>query len=120
MMRLLSLVFALGVLVALVTALALEAGGVVTVVTESPAGANRETRVWFVEDEGRLYLEAGSPESPWIKDLMGKPTLRLKGQDLDGEYRYMLYGSAREHQQVAQGHGRDDGRRSRSQLRRGP
>ncbi len=100
MMRFLSLIFALGMLAALITALALEAGGVVTVVTETPAGANRETRVWFVEHEDRLYLEAGHPDNPWVKDLAGNPTLILKGQALDGEYRYMRHDSAREHTRI--------------------
>lgn len=33
--------------------------------TRDAGGAAHRTHVWFVEAEGELWLEAGTPEYPW-------------------------------------------------------
>ena len=48
---------------------ALEWSGVAIVQTEAPDGEVRTTRVWHAEHEGEIWLEAGSAESPWYRDL---------------------------------------------------
>ena len=100
MKRLGSLLFSTILVIVVITAVALEISGVVTVHTETPAGAHRTTHVWFVEDDGVLYLEAGSPTNPWVVDLIDKQTLRLSGQGLDGTYRFALHESGGSHQRI--------------------
>jgi hypothetical protein len=71
-----------GLVVALVAFLAftwwaLEWDGVAVVETTAPDGTTRATHVWFVEHEGRLWLEAGEPEHGWFADLGATPRLRV-------------------------------------------
>jgi hypothetical protein len=66
---------------------ALEAGGVAVIETVSPNGTPRETHVWFVEPEGELWLEAGSPANPWFLDVQRDPVLKLRA---DGHVRRTL------------------------------
>ncbi len=77
-----------------VTYIALESGGVITVYTvEHPSGKTRDTHIWYIKDEyGRLLLEAGSPENPWVQDLEHMESLRLEGEGLDGEYLFAIRG----------------------------
>lgn len=60
---------------------ALESNGVVVVETEAPNGSIRSTRVWYVEPDGEIWLEAGSPDHPWYLDVQRVPVLTLT---LDG------------------------------------
>jgi hypothetical protein len=75
---------ALGLLVAAalgfvaLTWLALESGGVAIVETRAPDGATRATHVWFVERDGALWLEAGSPGNGWFTDVQREPRLRVR------------------------------------------
>jgi hypothetical protein len=65
------------VIFGLVTALALESGGVAVLETRAPAGAPRETRVWVAEAEGALWLEAATPEREWYRDVLLDPVVSL-------------------------------------------
>ena len=100
MKRLASATFSLLLVLVAVTAVALEISGVVTVHTETSAGANRTTHVWFAEEDGTLYLEAGSPQNPWVVDLIDEKALRLSGQDLDGRYRFVLHTTPESHERI--------------------
>ena len=60
------------------TWIALESGGVAVVETHRADGTVRETRVWFVERDGALWLEAGAPENGWFVDVGGDPRLRIR------------------------------------------
>jgi hypothetical protein len=73
------LVAALTLLLALAafTFWALESSGVAVVSTRTPDGGERDTHVWFVEQDGELWLEAGTPENPWYKDSLLDPALRI-------------------------------------------
>jgi len=62
----------------LVTALALEASEVAGVTTRTATGERRSTHVWYVEREGALWLEAGSPHNPWFVDSSGSIAVRLE------------------------------------------
>lgn len=61
---------------------ALESGGVAVVETRTPEGADRSTHVWYTEPDGELWLEAGTPENPWFRDVQQHPelTFRLDGR----------------------------------------
>lgn len=57
---------------------ALESSEVVVVTTKAEDGTTRETHLWFVENHGELWLEAGTPENPWYLDIQRDPRLRLR------------------------------------------
>lgn len=77
---------ALALLFGLVTWAALEAGGVAVVETRSPEGELRATHVWFIEPDGQLWLEAGTPSNPWFLDIQNDPTLRFSSDARSGQY----------------------------------
>jgi hypothetical protein len=83
--RLLKLALSVVVLASLafvaVTWWALESGGVAIVETTAADGSTRSTHVWFVEPDGKLWVEAGTPENPWYLDVQRAPTLRLSSDD---------------------------------------
>jgi len=58
-----------------VTWWALESGGVAVIETRDPAGGVRSTHVWYVEPDGELWLEAGTPENSWFQDAHADPTI---------------------------------------------
>ena len=74
-----------------VTYVALESGNVLTAQTiDQKTGEARDTHIWFVEDERGLFLEAGSPQNPWVQDLVDGSTLGLKGKGVDGDYQFVI------------------------------
>ena len=80
---------------AAITIIVLESGQVLVVETKTGSGQEkRETHIWLVQSEGRLLLEAGTPENPWVLDLAIQQALMLKGEGLDGMYRFKLHGPA--------------------------
>lgn len=66
---------------------ALESGGVAVVETRRPDGGTRTTHVWFVEDEGVLWVEAGAPENGWFTDVQREPLLHFSAEARAGTYR---------------------------------
>jgi hypothetical protein len=79
---LLTIPAALLVVFAATTWWALEASGVAIIQTVAPDGSLRETHVWFVEADGELWLEAGTPTNPWYLDIQQNPSLKLRADDL--------------------------------------
>jgi hypothetical protein len=77
----------LGLALAALTWWALESGGVAVVETRRPDGGARTTHVWFVEDEGGPWLEAGAPENAWFTDVQREPLLRFSAEGISGRYR---------------------------------
>ncbi|MCW5893112.1 MAG: hypothetical protein KIT14_21565 [bacterium] len=61
----------------LVTAMALEGGEVVELRTRGPDGAARVTRVWIADDGGAEWIEAASPERPFLEDVARDPDVAL-------------------------------------------
>jgi hypothetical protein len=82
-----------------ITYVALEASGVV-VVEPVVDGEARCAHVWFVRENDELWLEAGHPDSPWVRDLVRASTLRLVGEGLDGEYRFSIDATADGHERI--------------------
>ena len=78
---------ALLVIFGVVTALALESGGVAVLETRAPNGTPRETRVWVAEAEGALWLEAATAERPWYRDVLLDPLVSLTREGAQQAYR---------------------------------
>ena len=57
---------------------ALESGGVAVIETRAPDGDARSTHVWYVEPDGELWLEAGTPENGWFLDVQGSPAVAFE------------------------------------------
>jgi hypothetical protein len=61
-----------------VTLIALEGREVVVVETTDAAGASRRTRTWIADDADSAWIEAASPERPFVGDLRARPALVLE------------------------------------------
>ncbi|MEM7098995.1 MAG: hypothetical protein AAF541_12110 [Pseudomonadota bacterium] len=93
--------FGLTLLIA-TTYIALESGGVFIAETKGfDNQAVRKTHIWFVEHENRVFLEAGNPNNPWVKDLEAGSTLILRSADHEATYRYVLHRQGR-HREIRQ------------------
>jgi hypothetical protein len=98
--RLLRAVLFAGVAFVLVTWLALEAGDVGVLQTVEPGGVTRETRVWWAAGEGRsLWLEAATPDRPWLLDLRHEGAVVFsRGEDASEWHAALVEGEeARQH-----------------------
>lgn len=74
---------ALGVVALLVTLgglswIALEGQEVARLHSVRDDGLPRTTRVWVVEAEGAVWIEAATPERPWLADLLAHPRVELE------------------------------------------
>jgi|GEM_PF-4934272 len=65
---------------------ALEAGGVAVVRTQEPGGSMHSSHVWYVQHNGQLWLEAGSPKNKWFVDLRYDPKIRLQFEGSSRRY----------------------------------
>jgi hypothetical protein len=75
------------VVLLLITWCALEWSGVATVNTVASDGTNRATNMRFVERDGQLLLEAGTPENAWFVDAQKTLQLRIsQPSSLAGNY----------------------------------
>lgn len=61
-----------------ITLASLEGNEVAVLVTTSPDGSPRRTRVWFAEHDGALWVEAATAERPFYTDLASRPRLRVE------------------------------------------
>jgi hypothetical protein len=75
--RVLAAVVAAGLVFVLVTLLALEGVEVVQLRTTAPDGDVRTTRTWIAEADGALWLEAATPERPFLRDVEARPDVEL-------------------------------------------
>lgn len=83
------------------TYVALELTEVATVETaSSDRSGPRQTRVWYVQHGDALYLEAGHPDNPWVRDLEHMRRLTLSGEDIGGEYLFQQSSSAADHERI--------------------
>ena len=55
--------------------------------TRAPDGSARATHVWFVDDGGTLWLEAGTPENSWYQDVLRDPAVSFHTDGRAGRYR---------------------------------
>jgi hypothetical protein len=58
--------------------IASESGEVVVLRTFDSSGKGYETRLWVIEDQGRLWLRAGDPASRWLQRLKVDPEVQLE------------------------------------------
>ena len=70
----------------LITWWALESGGVAVIETRADDGSLRSTHVWFVEPDGELWVEAGTPENGWYLDVLRDPALSFSADRRSGRY----------------------------------
>ena len=75
--RLLVGLSALAAMFAAVTLVALEGKEVVQVRTTTPDGGVRVTRTWIADDDGTSWLEAATPDRPFLRDVEQRPELEL-------------------------------------------
>ncbi len=80
------------ILILLVTTyIALEQSDVLIVETfDRSAQIARYTHVWFVREDGQIYLEAGHPQNPWVQDLASADIIGIQGANLDGWYAFTV------------------------------
>ncbi len=97
---LLSVVVLLAMAFIAVTFIALEQDGVILVETRAEDGTPRVTHVWFAEDQGGVYLEAGNPNNPWVGDLESLKQIRITGEALDGDYEFSVHDTPEHHQAI--------------------
>jgi hypothetical protein len=60
---------------AAVTAVALEGVEVVELRTRDGGGGTRVTRVWIADADGASWVEAATPDRPFLRDLQADPRL---------------------------------------------
>lgn len=65
----------------------LESGGVAIVETRAPDDSLRSTHVWYVEPDGELWLEAGTPENSWYLDVLRDPSIVFHAEGRSQSYR---------------------------------
>lgn len=70
----------------LFTGWALESSGVAVIETRAADGTFRSTHVWYAAPDGELWLEAGTPENSWFRDVQTNPTLSFAAGRRSGRY----------------------------------
>jgi hypothetical protein len=60
-----------------VTLVALEGLEVVQLRTAAPDGATRTTRTWVADADGALWVEAATPQRPFLHDLQDRPDVEV-------------------------------------------
>lgn len=60
-----------------VTLLALEGREVVQLRTTASDGAVRSTRTWIADGDGAMWVEAATPERPFLRDVQARPDVEL-------------------------------------------
>src|SRR5689334_6073553 len=55
------------------------------------SGKPYEVTIWFVFDQGRMYLATANVNRQWVKNVIKTPRVRLSiaGQDFDGQVRFI-------------------------------
>ena len=79
---------------------ALESGGVAVVETRDSRGGARSTHVWYVEPDGELWLEAGTPENAWFQDVRRDPALIFTAAGRSARYVAHPVGDPSGHERV--------------------
>lgn len=75
------------VVLGVATWLALEMGGGVAILeTRTADGGLRSTHVWYIEHEGELWVEAGSPRNGWFVDVQREPRLEFGAEERRGSF----------------------------------
>ncbi len=67
-----------------------ESGEVVTLRVRADDGEVHETRLWVVEYDGRLWLRAGDPRSPWLARVKQHPAVEIERNEEPRHFRATL------------------------------
>ena len=54
--------------------------------TRTPEGGPRSTHVWYTEPDGELWLEAGTPENAWFRDVQADSALTFRADGRSARY----------------------------------
>src|SRR5687767_7758921 len=100
MRRLLLTALALGVGFAAVTLYALESREVVVLRTRAADGTLRATRTWIADADGTAWVEAATPERPFLRDLERDPTVRLERDGRPLQCRTAVAGNPEGHARI--------------------
>jgi hypothetical protein len=73
--------------VVFVTAFGIDEGEVVNLSTVDARGAQFETQLWIIEQDGQLYLRAGRPAAHWLARLRAHPEVRIERGGTTHAYR---------------------------------
>jgi hypothetical protein len=83
-----------------ITWLALESSGVGVLRTSTAGGSARATHVWYAEHEGSLWVEAATPERPFLLDIRRTPEVVMSvGEDVS-RYRAEVLDSPAAHDTI--------------------
>ncbi|HME70310.1 MAG TPA: hypothetical protein VKM54_10650 [Myxococcota bacterium] len=74
-------------LVVFVTAFGIDEGEVVNLSTVDARGAQFETQLWIIEQDGKLYLRAGRPAARWLARLRAHPEVKIERGGTTTPYR---------------------------------
>ncbi len=55
----------------------LESSGVAVIETRTAEGETRSTHVWYVTRDGQWWLEAGTPQNGWYRDIQHSPVVTI-------------------------------------------
>lgn len=79
---------------------ALEWDGVAVITTTQEGGTSRQTHIWFVEHDGDLSVEAGTPENPWFQDVLENPVVQVVTADMTGTFTALPQPNPEGHQTI--------------------
>jgi hypothetical protein len=85
-LRIAGLLVALVVVVMGLSMVASETGEIVTLQTNDAEGKPKETRLWVVDDGGKQWLRAGSPQSSWLLDIQRSPIVQVEREGQQALY----------------------------------
>lgn len=72
-----------------------EINEVVVLTTTDAAGNAHETRLWIVDDVGRAWLRAGSPQARWYGQLVASADVTVVRDDVSADFRAVPVSEAR-------------------------
>lgn len=82
--RIVAGLFALALVLGLVTLFAVEGQEVVVLRTKTPEGDVRRTRIWIAEEDGVVWIEAADPERKFYADIGADPDVEIeRGGEID-------------------------------------
>lgn len=83
-----------------VTGFALESGGVGIVESTRADGTPRRTHVWPARIDGTLWLEAGTVENGWYRDVLSDPEIWLEYEGARASFRAVPMANAAAHDRL--------------------
>jgi hypothetical protein len=82
------------------TWIALEGKDVANLRSMSSGGAWRATHVWVAEEGGALWVEAATPQRPWLRDVEANPRVEIDRAGVTTRWRASSVPGAEPHDRV--------------------